>query len=649
MDERGPLMPAPGDAHTVATERIEHLVVLMLENRSYDHMFGFLDLGPDSPPLDPADFPNPLDLDDPDAEIAYPSDGAGFRMAIDPPHSFKRIREQINEGRMNGFAAAQRKELVEPPDEAVKHWLRFFLAAVILVVPPAMAALALTTISPVLWLALLALALTCVWLGRDRLLDLAARLAGPRWRAWVGTKAFRAVLAYLVVVYVVPGIPAGQPTLAVAWAAGLLVVAAAVIVVAAWRDRRRRRAVRDGAEADAAAHAVLRCMSAGDIPVLSTLAREFANCTAWFSSVPGSTWSNRNFLHAGTSDGTVDIELGLYEDDETVFESLERAGKTWRVYFDDGVPQVAAFSKLWAGSRAKNWFTFHGHGVDPGFLDHVRDGDLPTYTFIEPNHDGLATNSQHPGNNCPGPDETVRYEDSDFGRAERLIATIYEALRNQPALFEKTVLLITYDEHGGLFDHVPPPSTVDPEPLRSPRPHWSRRLIAWFASWERSGFDFARLGVRVPTVIVSPWIDARSHTVESDHTSVIATLRELWGIGELGARDAAAAPFADLVAERSSPRADLPDLSAHVRQAAPAFAPADTSAEAPTAAPASDGEFARQLRTLEWKLDRELRPAAADDSDQAVAAAAFTSSPRLGAPMSRFAARARAERELDAG
>ena len=210
---------------------------------------------------------------------------------------------------------------------------------------------------------------------------------------------------------------------------------------------------------------IMRCQPPERVPVLSTLALEFAVCTRWFCSVPGETWPNRNFVHSATSDGTTIIVTRWYEN-QTIFELLEKAGKTWRIYYDD-TPQVWAFKHLWdTPDQASHWFRF------ADFATACAAGDLPNYTFIEPNHRPPVhmaqpdqSNSQHPGNNMVTNDQYDSYPadpDGDFKRGEGLIANVYESLRANPALFEHTVLVITYDEHGGFYDHVPPPVGIPP-------------------------------------------------------------------------------------------------------------------------------------------------------------------------------------------
>src|ERR1700730_7072904 len=310
------------------------------------------------------------------------------------------------------------------------------------------------------------------------------------------------------------------------------------------------------------------CQPSTQGPGLSELAREFAVCTRWFCSVPGETWPNRNFLHAATSDGETDIDIRSY-DNPTIFERLEQHGKTWHIYYDD-TPQVWAFHELWdTPERHANWYPFGD------FLDHVAAGQLASYSFIEPNHrpplhliddetnagGSGVSNNQHPENNLVSDAVYATFSSgqaTDFVRAEGLIATIYEALRAKPALFERSLLLVTYDEHGGLYDHVAPPTDA-----RNPgtSQDWGTQLLHWILHRKSAAFDFTMLGPRVPAVVISPFVAAGTidRTVH-DHASVPKTLRELFApaAAPLTARDAWAEPFHTLLTLAAA-RMDLPD------------------------------------------------------------------------------------------
>jgi phospholipase C len=319
---------------------------------------------------------------------------------------------------------------------------------------------------------------------------------------------------------------------------------------------------------------IMRCLAPENVPVLTELASRFGVCSRWFASVPGGTWPNRNFMHAATSDGTTDTEIRYYTD-RTVFELLEDHGRTWHIYHDD-TPQVWAFTRLWDGGRVRNWFR------SAEFVEHVQSGQLPHYSFIEPNHRpphaspfvhvaGVHghSNSQHPANNqFPN----AEYNDAptsghgDFERGESLIAEVYEALRANPEVFARSVLLITYDNHGGFYDHVLPPTDVPPpgDPLQ---PGLLGQLAESQLRRKTAAFDFTMLGVRVPALVISPFVPAGSvDATVRDHASVPATLRAIFMPEEspLTQRDLWSPSFLPLLSLQDPRTTDLPDLSTWV-------------------------------------------------------------------------------------
>ena len=270
------------------------------------------------------------------------------------------------------------------------------------------------------------------------------------------------------------------------------------------------------------------------LPALAALADEFRVCDAWFSSLPGPTWPNRFFVHCATSGGhfesPTDFDsvwsegVGSLYDMPTIFESLAAAGASWNVYYQD-IPQALALARL------------HAHRGQfkriASFAADCAAGTLPAYSFIEPGFFdvkmlGLAASDMHPPHD-------VRHGDA-------LIATVYNALRANEALWRTSMLLVVWDEHGGYFDHAPPPMAAIPDA----------------ASQANPTFHFDRLGVRVPAVVASPWVGKGSadHTVYH-HSSIPATLARLFGLpGPLTARDAAASSFdRDLL---DAPRTDTP-------------------------------------------------------------------------------------------
>jgi phospholipase C len=281
----------------------------------------------------------------------------------------------------------------------------------------------------------------------------------------------------------------------------------------------------------------LQCFSPERVPVLSALAQQFAVCDHWFCSVPGATWPNRNFIHSGTSDGQVNIVTRFYQN-PTIFERLSAGQRDWAIYYGGFPPQSFAFSRLWSPSKL-HWLQ-RFKPIEQLYRA-IRFDRLPHYAWIEPDMLGKLSDSQHPG---------VGGE-MDFRAGEHLIWSIYNALRENPDVFEKTVLLITYDEHGGFFDHVPPPQddkyAVD-EIYEEPATGYC--------------FPFDLLGLRVPAILVSPWIDPL--TIDStvyDHTSVPATIGKVFDVdvSPLGKRVQVTNTFEQTL-RRDSPRAELPEL-----------------------------------------------------------------------------------------
>ncbi|MBE1163038.1 alkaline phosphatase family protein [Dyella acidiphila] len=204
---------------------------------------------------------------------------------------------------------------------------------------------------------------------------------------------------------------------------------------------------------------------------------------------------------------------------ETIFNRLTQAQRSWRIYHHD-FPQSATLTRLWSELPGR-LLSFEDH-----FMTDAMAGRLPNYSFIEPRYfaDRLFNrlpNDQHPPH--------------DVALSERLIARCYDAIRNG-AGWKKTLFIITYDEHGGNWDHVVPPPAISPDDLR------------------HDGFAFDRYGVRVPAVLVSPWIPAGTIARAPqgrppfDHTSILSTLRTLFGpFAPLTKRDEAAPDLVDIL------------------------------------------------------------------------------------------------------
>jgi phospholipase C len=278
---------------------------------------------------------------------------------------------------------------------------------------------------------------------------------------------------------------------------------------------------------------IMEAYTPTQVPVISALARNFAISDAWFSSVPSQTWPNRAFVHAGTSNGNVNN--GNPPDPfawnvPTIFNVLESMGLSWNVYRDTIIaPSLTRvmFPKLW-----DPLLDGHFHAFD-AFKDDCAKNKLPRYSFLEPSFLDNP-NDQHPPH--------------DVTAGEQFLFAIWQAVSSSPG-WNNTLLLITYDEHGGCYDHVMPPwNAAAPDAATDPA---------------NSGFSFDRFGVRVPMVVVSPYVKPgtvfRSNSplgTPYDHTSVLATLRDWLDIPAnkmLPSKRIAAAPNLAQVLSLSAP------------------------------------------------------------------------------------------------
>ena len=301
---------------------------------------------------------------------------------------------------------------------------------------------------------------------------------------------------------------------------------------------------KDGPPADPTK--IMKCYSEARVPIITALAREFAVCDAWFSSLPGPTWPNRFFMHAASSGGLDDSPSGLSSfgntafdgytfNNGTIFDRLEDACIEWRVFAGDSFPVTLALSGM-----TLNELDGRIHDFDE-FAEAVNEADYSAaYTFIEPDYgndlppsaeDFTCGNSQHPLD--------------DITRGERLIKNVYETIRNSPH-WNDSLLLITYDEHGGFYDHVEPPPVTPPGDGVSD------------ADNVFNHFTFDRLGVRVPAVVISPLIERnRIDGTTYDHSSLLATVEAVFGLKALTARDGTASNLLKLLT-RATPRGNAP-------------------------------------------------------------------------------------------
>jgi phospholipase C len=252
---------------------------------------------------------------------------------------------------------------------------------------------------------------------------------------------------------------------------------------------------------------VMGYYNAADVPVYDHLAREFAICDRWHSSVPGATWPNRLYAISGHAAGSRDdlpLNLPPIYDEPSFVRHLDAHDISWRWYSFEGGSLRFADAHYLLGHHDRfayfskgnlSWKSDFQVTVDtdaPSFLEDAARGALPSVAWIDPNFSNFNPIGFQPNDD---------HAPADIKDGQELVLAVYHALATSPQ-WDKTLLIIFYDEHGGFFDHVAPPEAPDDDPEK-----------------------FGRYGVRVPALIVSPWIEPRSvsHTL-FDHTSIMKTI-----------------------------------------------------------------------------------------------------------------------------
>lgn len=262
------------------------------------------------------------------------------------------------------------------------------------------------------------------------------------------------------------------------------------------------------------------------LPVYEFLSKEFVVCDRWHSSVPGPTWPNRLYSLAGQSDGQHNnsmphVGYGL----KTIFEHLHDFGVSWGYYAHDRVFSfLRVFRRFLASSEIRPFSQFYQDAAA---------GELPSVVWLEPEfgtRPGTVSNDDHP----PG----------DLLPGQQLVGKVYDALRASPA-WPRTVFILTYDEHGGFYDHVVPPAAAD----------------------DRA--DFRQYGLRVPAFLISPLVPRGAVASQLlDHTSILKTILERFcrrdgQIPSMGARTDHATSLwevVNLTAPRDTPKS-VPNVS----------------------------------------------------------------------------------------
>jgi phospholipase C len=281
-----------------------------------------------------------------------------------------------------------------------------------------------------------------------------------------------------------------------------------------------------------------------DIPFYYSLARTFPVCDRWFASTFGQTFPNRRFLLCGSALGTTRTDITdrpPAPKHGTIVEALGRNHIDWRDYHHD-LASLLLFFDVYTANADKC----------PPLEQFFRDaaaGSLPAFSLVEPN--SVTTTEENP---------------QDLSLGEAFTASVLDAVMRSPA-WPKTVLVFCYDEHGGYYDHVPPPVAVLPDDI-APQ----------LAPGAGPPNDYGRYGFRVPAVIVSPYSrrDYVSHVVH-DHTSILSLVEHTWNLPALSDRDGAADALLDCLDFNARPFLTPPTLAA----------PANTTGKPQCAVPAS--------------------------------------------------------------
>lgn len=312
---------------------------------------------------------------------------------------------------------------------------------------------------------------------------------------------------------------------------------------------------------------IMNCLTPDTVPVLSSLAHYYGVCDHWFASIPTQTLCNRSFVTAGTSSGYVNNEGGdgllLLNETPTIFNLLEDAGQSWKIYCNSWLIESNALltqSRIWPYFFTGDHFA---HFDDPIHWDDFiaaanTRGGLPRYSFIEPIYiDSLVwgpENDMHPE---AWPFDL--YGPSNVEQGERLLYKLYQAVRSSPD-WDKILLIILFDEHGGCYDHVVPPGKQNPfgcDLAVSPD-----GVVIPPSQEGGSGFNFDRLGVRVPAIVVSAYTEQQTILNNCfDHTSVLSTVVNCFSLptGQLGQRQQIS-PDVSAALNLQKPRTDHPPI-----------------------------------------------------------------------------------------
>jgi phospholipase C len=295
------------------------------------------------------------------------------------------------------------------------------------------------------------------------------------------------------------------------------------------------------------------------LPFVNSLAATFPVCTNFFSSVLSQTYPNRRYFMAGTSNGLLNDTLKTdVPANGTIFEALNTYGISWRNYYVDGsLPSILIWTYLSGKEYTDIYNTTNVPTMDQFFSD-AANSHLPAYSMIDPNFG-----------------DSSEEDPQDVQNGDYFLSTIINAVMASPQ-WENTLLVWTYDEGGGYYDHVPPPKAVKPDDVPPD-----------FSPGDPGGAVFDRYGFRVPSGIVSPYaIPGYASTVTHDFTSILKLIETKWNLPALTYRDAQADDLLDSIDLTSEPAfLTPPTLATAINPGDPATTDEACQAEEPIQIP----------------------------------------------------------------
>lgn len=279
-------------------------------------------------------------------------------------------------------------------------------------------------------------------------------------------------------------------------------------------------------------------LTPSDLPSTSFFAREYAVCDRWFAPIPTSTHPNRLMAVSGYTERDRTISA-LLPAQHTLFDWLDAHGVPWRVY-SAGLSFFALMPSMWSRLIGDRFRRLPHLSHD---FQHEPDGTWPHVVVVEPDYDESPVHlSGHASDNHPP---------LPMAFGEAFLRQVYEAVTSNAARWQRTIMVVLYDEHGGFHDHVPPPRLHCPPPAGASYP------------------PFETMGVRVPSIVVSPLVQRGSVKHDQlDHTSLLMLLADRFGqpgevySPEVQARATGGVVSVSSVLDSGPPRTSIPQMSA---------------------------------------------------------------------------------------